>query len=764
MKLQSVLWILLLALAACSDHGVDTTVGSLRNTPTAHAAGLAAATVRPVVRTQGQSIANAPDRGTFVDYPRGRVSQQEGALTWYPASLSEAHALRSIATGQMSFATPGGGQVQLRYLRHSEQLDGNWTWVGEVVGGDPRQKAIITFGADAVFGSIPQGTAPPLQVQTREGGLFVVAMDPSRAASAASNDDAKIPPSRPAQLPMDFAATSLDSPRKASAPLVEAASGMQTVASDLNTVDLVVGYTAGLANRLGGDSAATTRMAYLVEYGNQALGNSEIAGHYRLVGTVNVAYSDSTSNDTTLDVLTQSTDAALAPLHAARLEYGGDITMLVRDLTAEHDGCGIAWLLGGGQAEITPSDADWAYGVVSDGSYSVGNKTWYCSTSSLAHESGHILGSTHDRANAGGSGRYPYSYGYNAGGVCDLMAYCSPENVEYQVYSNPRIDSCGGVSCGAENSEDNARSLNQTIPVIAAFRAAVVPFTGKLRNDFDGDGYSDLFWRNLSDGRNVIWWAADRAIQNTLPQVNPSWAVVGTGDFDGDGQSDLFWRNATNGQNIIWPSGDRTKRRSAATVASQAWKVAAVGDFDGDGRDDIFWRNDSTGANTTWWSGEQASRKAQRAVSTSWKITGSGDFDGDGQDDVLWRNDSSGSNVVWWSGDSTRTTTLTAVTNLSWDVVAIGDFDGDGQADLFWRNRMTGENTIWWHGSSADQVRETTVSTAWKVESSADYDGDGETDVFWRNSSTGQNVVWDSGRRDNRRDLPAVVLSWTVQP
>ena len=40
----------------------------------------------------------------------------------------------------------------------------------------------------------------------------------------------------------------------------------------------------------------------------------------------------------------------------------------------------------------------------------------------------------------------------------------------------------------------------------------------------------------------------------TLADLN--WKVAGTGDFDGDGKSDICWRNTSTGQNYIWKSGD----------------------------------------------------------------------------------------------------------------------------------------------------------------------------------------------------------------
>jgi hypothetical protein len=41
----------------------------------------------------------------------------------------------------------------------------------------------------------------------------------------------------------------------------------------------------------------------------------------------------------------------------------------------------------------------------------------------------------------------------------------------YRVFSNPRITTCGGAPCGS-NQSDNALTLSQTMPAVAAFRAS----------------------------------------------------------------------------------------------------------------------------------------------------------------------------------------------------------------------------------------------------------------------------------------------------
>ena len=120
------------------------------------------------------SIASLPDRGSLLAYDRTQAPVRRGAYTWHPAQLSEAYALRAIADGSMRVTGPAGQPIQLQYERHVEHPDGNWTWIGSVAGAGKGAEAILTFGKDAVFGTIANGRGAPLQVTTAGGRTWVI--------------------------------------------------------------------------------------------------------------------------------------------------------------------------------------------------------------------------------------------------------------------------------------------------------------------------------------------------------------------------------------------------------------------------------------------------------------------------------------------------------------------------------------------------------------------------------------------------------------
>ena len=102
-----------------------------------------------------------------------------------------------------------------------------------------------------------------------------------------------------------------------------------------------------------------------------------------------------------------------------------------------------------------------------------------------------------------------------------------------------------------------------------------------------------------------------------------AWTVVGSGDYNGDGRSDILWRNGSTGANTIWRSANAATRQAVGTV-STSWRVVGSGDYNGDGRADILWRNSSTGANTIWRSANQATPQAVTAVTDqAWAVAGS---------------------------------------------------------------------------------------------------------------------------------------------
>jgi hypothetical protein len=769
-----------LALAACTAQDAPTS-------GTAAAAGDRATHGATTTATRvARTIAGMPDRGHLLDYASAQPIRGT-AYTFHPVELSEAHALRAITTGTLEVTAPDGTPLRLHYARHIEHNDGNWTWVGRPDGAQPGTEAIITFGEKAVFGTIPNGDKPALRITTARGHAYLVETDARALARMAAagklphgNDFTALPPSL---------AGARDQALKqaAATPQQLTASG---AVPESATIDVVIGYTNAFATRLGGPTAANTRLTFLIDVANTAFTNSQIVAKLRMVGSVPLNYPDNTSNEVALHELTGVTctptdcteapvPAALQPLVDARAAKHADLMSLVRVFNnPENESCGIAWLLGSGRTEITQGDSYAGVSVVSDSSGDLlPDDTYYCRDETFVHEIGHNLGSAHDRTTASGDngvldedefGRFDYSFGYTNARFFTIMAYRDPDAVPaqaaYRTFSNPRSTYCG-EPCGTVDN-DNARSIGQTAPVIASFYTSLAG-SSRPRGDFNGDGRSDILWRNLSSGANQAWSAGNNAAQIPVALVaSTSWDIVGTGDVDGDGAADLVWRNAATGQDTVWRSANNATQIAMTTVADRNWKVAGVADFDADGKADVLWRNSATGANSVWRSANSATQMTMAAVSNlDWIVAGVGDFDGDGRADILWRNTRTGANSIWRSGNNATQTTVAAVSNLAWTVVGVGDFDGDGRSDILWRNTSNGTNQIWRSGANTSLIAVSAVSNLqWIVAVIVDVDGDGRSDVMWRNTVTGANELWRSANSATKQPIAAVgSTAWVVR-
>ncbi|SDQ37614.1 Repeat domain-containing protein [Pseudoxanthomonas sp. CF385] len=728
----------------------------------------------PTARPIGKSIANAPDRGQLISYAnKGEPTKREGAYTWYPIAISEAHAFRGLASGEMTVPTPEGGQVKVRYERHAEEIDGNWTWIGRVVGGDPLQEAIITFGEKAVFGSIPMGKGKlPLSLQTRQGQVFAVETDPSLVVSANTGHVDMLVPEA-SQLRAMAGATASQSAAVSQGAVAVAQGAPQTAA---NTIDVAIGYTPEFAADNGGASGAATRLVYLIQVGNQAFTNSQINGYLRIVNAVQVSYTNSTANATALNEVTGSNGSAqvavppsLVPLRTARDQYGADIAILVRKFTTpENAGCGVAWLNGAGAQNggVRVSDAPFGYAVISDG-YDQGTdgKTYYCADETLVHEAGHLMGAAHDRANSkinpnnppGGTnllyGAYTYSFGLNTdaanGNFFTLDAYGDEAggDTPYRVFSNPNVTICGGRACGVANSEDNARTLNQTIPVVAQFRATVVPIVGSAKNDINGDGKDDLVWHNATLS-SYGYWLLDGAGITHAPNVPsaPGLTIAAQGDFTADGRMDLVWQSPQRDLYFVPAGASGFGAGVYIGTYPAGWKVVAAGDVDGDGRADLIWHNATTREYGYWiMNGATRIKTYSTSAAAGYNIATVGDFNGDGRLDLVWVGPTN--DIILLTGNG-NTFTDAKIGNYpdAGRIFASGDVNGDGRDDLLIHNKVTNQWGYWlMNGAAISGSRGFSAAPGYSAVSVGDYNGDGIVDVIWSSAAKDLQMLAGNG-------------------
>ena len=159
--------------------------------------------------------------------------------------------------------------------------------------------------------------------------------------------------------------------------------------------------------------------------------------------------------------------------------------------------------------------------------------------------------------------------------------------------------------------------------------------------DFDGDGRADILWRTAL-GQMRLWLmngltlASDIAVGGATT-VDAAWRVVATADLDGDGDTDVVWRNATTGAVSGWIMNGTTLQQSGSMHPGLplSWRIEAAGDLNADGTDDILWRNSQTGDVNGWLMNGlvKTSGSFIKNVSSSWSMLNDDDCD---DDDDAW--------------------------------------------------------------------------------------------------------------------------------
>jgi len=204
-----------------------------------------------------------------------------------------------------------------------------------------------------------------------------------------------------------------------------------------------------------------------------------------------------------------------------------------------------------------------------------------------------------------------------------------------------------GVAVNAAGDLFIADTDNQRIRKVS-FGPAALTEVAATKGDFNGDGKTDILWRDSAG--NVFVWLMDgfTVLDNRqIANVWTGWFIAGVGDFNNDGKSDILWRNSSGDVSVWLMDGAvLTQYRSLGNIWS-GWSIAGIGDFDGDGKADILWR--STSGDVSIWLMDGASVSSYRGIAniwTGWAIAGVADFNGDQKADIAWKGPS-GEVVIW---------------------------------------------------------------------------------------------------------------------
>jgi hypothetical protein len=292
---------------------------------------------------------------------------------------------------------------------------------------------------------------------------------------------------------------------------------------------------------------------------------------------------------------------------------------------------------------------------------------------------------------------------------------------------------CGGLACGTTDA-DNARSLGQTVPVIASFYASIAP-RAHVHNDIDGDGKSDAILHRPGNLAYLIM-SGNAIVRSRSFTVTGDWRVVGTGDFDNNGRTDVLFLSASR-ELFAW-MGDGSGFASTRLMAvGTGYSVIGTGDIDGDGKDDIVLHRPGTIVQL-FMDGARVARSSN--VVDDGMVPSIGDFDGNGRADLAMLK-SNGELHVWLSTPSGFSKALVSTIKTAFSIKAVQDIDGDGNADLLlFRPGQLVQYLM--QGQSVVRSRTFTLTSTYSVASTGDFNADGRSDIMLQHNTYRSLYLW----------------------
>jgi hypothetical protein len=262
--------------------------------------------------------------------------------------------------------------------------------------------------------------------------------------------------------------------------------------------------------------------------------------------------------------------------------------------------------------------------------------------------------------------------------------------------------------------------------------------------DFNGDGKTDILWRNTATGSCLIQLMnGTSTISRGTIGGDLTWEVAGLGDFNNDGKTDILWRKTTTGSCLIQLMNGVSTMSRGTVGGDLTWEPWGPADFNGDNKADILWRKTTTGSCLIQlMNGVSTISRGTVGGDLTWEPWGLGDFNHDHMMDILWCKTTTGSCLIQLMNGVSTISRGTVGGDLTWEPCDIGDFNYDNKSDILWRNTATGSCLIQLMNGVSTISRGTVGGDlTWNVLISGDFNDDHMTDILWRRTTTGSCLI-----------------------
>jgi len=136
------------------------------------------------------------------------------------------------------------------------------------------------------------------------------------------------------------------------------------------------------------------------------------------------------------------------------------------------------------------------------------------------------------------------------------------------------------------------------------------------------DRMGDIFWEDSSSNYSIWQVNGSQVTSASLGNVPSNWVLAGVGDFDGNGSTDILWRdNVSNAVAIWYLNGTSIETSAGFGPVPSTTHIVQTGDYNGDGKTDILWLDTSGNLSVWFLDGSSVLSAATIAnVGTSWSV------------------------------------------------------------------------------------------------------------------------------------------------
>ncbi|MCY4728512.1 M12 family metallo-peptidase [Nocardioides sp. STR2] len=402
--------------------------------------------------------------------PSGRASAEAAGDERSRAVAVDTAALDAVRTGDRIDLELFDDTTVTAAVDQRTDAGGITSWSGGIVGEKGSVTGVVVGGVAHInVTSVEHGT---YEVRTTPEGDYVV----DEAGDPPGGDDVVLP-ERPGSTDLRAGSRTGSHEHSAEPRAQRDNTGTTGARAPIafgdapDTIDIAIVYPAQLVTQMG-QPAMEAQFALGITQANEAFATSGVGTRVRLVGTRQVAATQSSDLVTNLKALGTPGDGVFDEAHALREETHADLVSLwLAGSVPGGASCGIAYL-GGTDPQYDPQYAAWS--VV----YAAACATEF---RAFAHEVGHNLSAHHDAgASQPPTEGKPYARGYVdvAAQTITVMAYydqCLRAKVNCTrigYFSNPAIAYNGRVQ-GTE-ATNNALAITEQMATVAGYRQSQI--------------------------------------------------------------------------------------------------------------------------------------------------------------------------------------------------------------------------------------------------------------------------------------------------